>query len=90
MIRTQVYLEDRQSKSIKLLSQSKNRSEAEIIRDALEYGLDHLRDQSGNADGLLALAQLGERLGIRDERDAASRIDDYLYGDDTTTTHRNR
>ncbi len=65
MIRTQVYLEEHQFKAIKVKAQVTKRAEAEIIREALEIGLPQVKAKAkGNADGLLALAALGEKLNI--------------------------
>lgn len=83
MIRTQVYLEEHQSREVKLKAKITKQSEAKIIRQALEIGLPQVKAKpKGNADGLIALAKLGERLNIKGPPDLSRRIDDYLYGDE--------
>ncbi len=83
MIRTQVYLEDDQSKLIDIVSAKSKRTKAEIIREAIGIGLDSMnKNHSGTVNGLLALADLGKKLNIQAPADLSTRIDDYLYGDE--------
>jgi len=82
MIRTQVYLEEHQSKAVKLKAKITRQSEAKIIREALEIGLPQVKAKpKGNAEGLQALVELGKKYNIKGPRDLSRRIDDYLYGD---------
>jgi hypothetical protein len=83
MIKTQVYLDDHQPKIIKVVAESSKRSQSEVIREALERGLRQMQsEKAGNADGLVALAELGEKMNIKAPADLSARIDDYLYGEE--------
>ena len=82
MIRTQVYLADNQPKKIELMSKITKKPQSEIIRAALDLGLEALRKQrAGTASGLQALVDLGKKYNLQGPPDLSRRIDDYLYGD---------
>jgi hypothetical protein len=82
MIRTQVYLDNHQPNTIKALAKTRNRSESEVIREALEIGLRQMQEtQKGNASVFLGLAELGKRLNVDLPPDLSVTVDDYLYGD---------
>lgn len=82
MIRTQVYIEEHQSREIKTKAKITKKSEAEIIRAALEIGLPKVNFKpKGNAEGLQALVDLGKKLNIKGPPDLSTNLDDYLYGD---------
>ena len=81
MVRTQIYLDDHQPRTIKLISKSSKRSESEVVRQALEIGLRQLQQgQRGNADVFLGLGVLGKKLDIHLPSDLSTNVDDYLYG----------
>ena len=83
MIRTQVYLDDHQMPVIKVVAKSRKKSEAQVLREAVERGLIEMKkEEGGNAQALLGLAELGKRLKSRAEADFSAKIDDYLYGDE--------
>jgi hypothetical protein len=75
MIRTQVYLSSDQYNKIKTISLKQNKSQAEIIRNALDSGLSSLRSKN-NAQGLLMMAKQAIK-GV--PKDASKNIDKYLY-----------
>jgi predicted transcriptional regulator len=82
MIRTQVYLTEQLAQDIKRLATSTQQPQAQVIRDALEQGLQELTAHTSNtAKGLLALAELGRKLNVHGPADLSARLDDYLYGD---------
>ena len=82
MVRTQVYLEDNQQAMIKVVSAKAKKSQAEVIREAIDIGLSQMnqKNESGTVGGLLALAELGKELDIKTPPDLSTRLDDYLYG----------
>src|SRR5690348_639149 len=82
MIRTQVYLAAQQHQAIKAKATVTQKLEAEVIREALDRGLPLVQPKKlGNARGLLALAELGQRLNVQAPADLSTHLDDYLYGD---------
>jgi hypothetical protein len=84
MIRTQVYLTEEQTRSIKLRAQQEARSEAEVIRELVDKGLtrgDGAPRRKSTGETLLELAALGKQLGIAGPADLSTNHDDYLYGD---------
>ena len=66
---------------IKLVARRDHKSEAEVIRELLESGLETKQEQSvGQA--LRGLAKLGQELGITGPTDLSQNIDKYLYEED--------
>ena len=66
---------------IKLVARRDHKSEAEVIRELLETGLETKHKQSvGQA--LRGLAKLGQELGITGPTDLSRNIDKYLYEED--------
>ena len=83
MIRTQVYLTEEQSQTIKRRSQQEQKPEAEIIRELLDNGLvaSNTTKRKSTGETLIELATLGEKLGLKGPTDLSTNLDDYLYGD---------
>ena len=81
MIRTQVYLTKEQMRDIKLKAKRENKREAEIIRELLSEGMKKSarKTQESTGDSLLRLAAIGGK----GPSDLSSRIDDYLYGENS-------
>ncbi len=81
MIRTQVYLTEEQVRDIKLRAKRENKRKAEVIRELLSEGLRisarERRESTG--ESLLRLAAIGGT----GPADLSTRIDDYLYGDES-------
>jgi hypothetical protein len=66
-------------------------TEATHTEDELDAAIDESvkavllsKAKTGNANSFLGLAELGKRLKITAEPDLSSKIDDYLYGDDSS------
>ncbi len=82
MIRKQIYLPEDLDRRLAVAAKQQRKPEAQIVREALA---DKLTQQTtmtaGNA--LLGLAQLGKDLGIQGPPDMSSKIDDYLYGNES-------
>jgi hypothetical protein len=81
MIRTQVYLTDEQARDIKLRAKRENKREAEVIRELLNEGMKKSTNkaQESTGESLLRLAAIGGK----GPADLSSRVDDYLYGENS-------
>ena len=81
MIRTQVYLTDEQARDIKLRAWRENKHEAEVIRELLSEGMKKSTNkaQESTGESLLRLATIGGK----GPADLSSRVDDYLYGENS-------
>jgi hypothetical protein len=80
MIRKQIYLPEELERRLAVASKQQQKSEAELVREALEDKLATAAPVSAGA-ALLKLAELGRRLDIALPPDASTKHDDYLYGD---------
>jgi hypothetical protein len=81
MIRTMVYLTEEQARDIKLKAKREQRHEVEIIRELLSEGLKTSQPKRGESTGESLLRLAG--IGGKGPADLSSRIDDYLYGEDS-------
>jgi hypothetical protein len=79
MIRKQIYLPEELERRLAVASKQQQKSEAELVREALEDKLGVAPVSAGTA--LLKLAELGRRLDISLPPDASTKHADYLYGD---------
>jgi hypothetical protein len=81
MIRTQVYLTDEQARDIKLRAKRQNKPEAEVIRELVNKGLKAAPSprQESTGASLLRLAAIRGK----GPADLSTRVDDYLYGEDS-------
>jgi len=81
MIKTMVYLTEEQSRDIKLRAKRERKHEAEVIRELLSVGLKRSQTTRGESTGesLLRLANIGGK----GPADLSTRLDDYLYGQDS-------
>jgi hypothetical protein len=76
----QIYLPEELERRLSVASKQQQKSEAELVREALEDKLGATAPVSAGA-ALLKLAELGRRLDISLPADASAKHDDYLYGD---------
>ena len=79
MIRKQIYLPEELGRRLAVASRQQQKSEAELVREALADKLATAPVSAGT--GLLKLAELGRQLDISLPPDASAKHDDYLYGD---------
>lgn len=64
------------------MAKTRKKSEAQVLREAVERGLTEMKkEQGGTARALLGLAELGKKLNVKGPTDLSAKIDDYLYGD---------
>ena len=78
LVRKQVYITAEQEKMLKAIAARERRSEADVIRAALDERLKP-RSRSGrgvNADSLWSVVAAG----ASEARDVSSQVDHYLYG----------
>ena len=80
MIRKQIYLPEELERRLSVASKQQRKSEAALVREALEDKLGAPPPVSAGA-ALMKLAELGRRLDVALPPDASARHDDYLYGD---------
>jgi hypothetical protein len=80
MVRKQIYLPEELERRLSVASKQQHKSEAQLIREALDDKLGAAPPVSAGA-ALMKLAELGKRLDITLPPDASAKHDDYLYGD---------
>jgi predicted DNA-binding protein len=82
MQRISIHIPEQTKKRISILAESKNKAEAEIIREALEEGLDKIHPKSASAKALLDLAEMMEKTPTEGNipKDAIKNMDFYTWG----------
>jgi hypothetical protein len=83
MLKTYLYLPDQLNQRIYLLAKTQNKSKAEVIRLALENGINAVSQQnSASASILLKLANLGKQNNLQGPKDSSIRMDELLWDKD--------
>ncbi len=81
MLKTYLYIPENLEKKITFTAKAQNKSKAEVIRLALEKGINTVQQQgTASAQVLLKLAQLGMKYNLRGPEDSSKRIDELLWG----------
>lgn len=82
MQRISVYIPDDTKKRINLLAKAKSKAESEIIRDALDEGLNLIQPKVSSAQALLNFAREMEKIPTRGKVpvDAVENMDYYTWG----------
>lgn len=82
MQRISVHITDETKQRIDVVSKAKNKVEAELIREALEVGLNTISPKSISAQNLLNLAHLAEKLPSKknEPTDVSENLDYYAWG----------
>lgn len=82
MQRISVFIPDETKKRISITSKAKGKDESEIIRVALDQGLNVIYPKSSSAQALLDLAKLAETLPHRsaEPTDVSANLDYYAWG----------
>jgi hypothetical protein len=84
MIRKHVLLPLPLDERIKLVAHQDRKSEAEVIRELLESGLQTKHQQTGSVGhALRKLAEIGKEAGATGPTDLSQNIDKYLGGGST-------
>lgn len=83
MLKTYLYIPDHLEDRINRAVKTQKKSKAEVMRQALEKGLQKFKNQ-GNAgvEVLFKLAELGKRYKLRGPKDSSARMDEYLWDKD--------
>lgn len=84
MQRISVYIPEETRRRINLVAKAKSKAEAEVIRDALDEGLEIIHPKSTSAQALLNLAKMAEKIPTKGKvpKDASINHDYYLWGGD--------
>lgn len=82
MQRISVHITDETRQRIDLAVKAKNRLESELIREALDAGLDIISPKSNSAKALVNLARLAESLPShpKEPTDISENLDYYAWG----------
>ena len=82
MLRINVYVPEDLNKKLDFTAKSRRKAKAEIIREALEHGLQVMQPKSGNAQALLDLAKMAEKIPTKGEvpKDFSKNLDYYTWG----------
>lgn len=82
MQRISVYIPDDTRQRINLIAKSKRQAESEVIRDALDEGLNKLHPKGGSAQTLLDLAEKAKEILIGENlpTDLSVNHDYYAWG----------
>ena len=83
MLKSYLYLPEQLNQKIYLMAKAQNKSKAEIIRLALEKGINAFSQQgTASARLLLKLTAFGKQYRLRGPKDSSVRIDELLWGRD--------
>lgn len=82
MQRISVHIPEDTRKRINIVAKSKNKAEAEVIREALEEGLEMIYPKSTSAQALVDLAKMAEKIQTRGKvpADFIKNLDYYTWG----------
>lgn len=82
MQRISVYIPDDMRKQIQFLAKTKSKPESEVIRDALDEGLDVLHPKTSSGQALLDLAAMAKKIPTKGKVpvDAVKNMDYYTWG----------
>lgn len=82
MQRISVYIPEETRRRINIVAKAKTKPEAEVIREALEEGLEKIHPKSASAQALLDLAKMAEKIPTKGKvpKDASINHDYYLWG----------
>lgn len=80
MLKTYLYIPEQLNKRIDYTAKTQKRSKAEIIREALENGINAIQQQgTASAAVLLKIAELGKKYKVKGPKDSSTRMDEYLW-----------
>lgn len=81
MLKTYLYIPEHLEEKIVRAAEIQRKSKAEVIRRALQEGLDVLnKKRTGGAEVLLKLADLAKKYKLKGPKDASINHDYYLWG----------
>lgn len=81
MLKTYLYLPDELNKKIHVAARIQKKSKAEVIRLALERGIDAVHHDGGDsARAFMQIAEIGKKFKIKGPKDLSTNMDYYLWG----------
>lgn len=81
MLRTYLYIPDNLEKQINQVVQAQKKSKAEVMRQAIEKGLQKLSSENNaGVEALFKLAELGKKYKVKGPKDLSVNHDYYLWG----------
>lgn len=80
MLRTYLYIPEHLQEKINHTAKDQNKSKAEVIRQAIQKGLEADEPKGSGAEVLLKLAELAKKQQLRGPRDLSVNHDYYLWG----------
>lgn len=81
VLKTYLYIPDELDKKIKQAAKLQQKSKAEVIRQAIQDGLEEAEKQrSAGIEVLFKIAELAKKHNVKGPRDAAVNHDYYLWG----------
>ncbi len=81
MLRTYLYIPDELEKKVIQTAKLRDKSKAEVIRQALEIGMAAIQqDDNSSAEVLLKIAETGKKFKLSGPKDSSQRIDELLWG----------
>lgn len=82
MQRISVHIPTDLRRRIEIVARAKNKLESELIREALDKGLNIIYPKSSSAQALLDLAEMMEKIPTQGKvpKDAVKNMDYYLWG----------
>jgi len=83
MQRISVHITDEAKQRIDLVAKAKNKVESELIREAIDIGLNIISPKSNSAKELLNLAKMAKGLphDPKDPTDVSNNLDYYAWGE---------
>lgn len=84
MLRINIYIPEDLNKKLDFTAKSRRQAKAVVIREALDHGLKMIQPKSGNAQGLLDLAKMAEKIPTVGNvpQDFSRNLDHYTWGGD--------
>ena len=82
MLRINIYIPEDMNKQLDFTAKSRHKAKAEVIREALNHGLKVIQPKSGNAQALLDLAKMAEKIPTVGNmpKDFSKNLDHYTWG----------
>lgn len=83
MLKTYLYIPDHLEERIIQTARTQKKSKAEVMRQALEKGLEKAGGQvNAGVEILFKLAELGKKYKLKGPKDSSVKMDKYLWGKD--------
>ena len=82
MLRINIYIPEDLNKKLDFTAKSRRKAKAEVIREALDHGLQVIQPKSGNAQALLDFAKMAKKIPTTGKipKDFSKNLDYYTWG----------